>query len=64
MILSQYVNFFRSQSSSREVRLIAALAAQDKSSNTGSNLAKIEKETGLNPWIATPNQVKHVLCDL
>jgi hypothetical protein len=61
-ILSRYVRSLL-KSSSREVRLIAALAAQDKSSNTGSNLAKIEKETGLNPRIATPTQVKHVLLE-
>ena len=64
-ILSRYVNFFRSllKSSSSEVRLVATLAAQDKSSNTGSNLAKIEQETGLNPWTASPCQVKQALLE-
>ena len=53
-VISRYVKFFQSllQSESNEVRLIAQLAAQDKASTTGRNLAKIKEETNLNPWVA------------
>ena len=62
-LISRYVNFFRSllKSSSKEVRLVASLAAQDKFSTTGKNLAKILQETGLNPWEASPTEVRQAL---
>ena len=41
--------------------MISRIAAQDKSSTTGINLAKIAKETSLNPWIATPTAVREAL---
>ena len=62
-IISRYIKFFRSllKSSSKEVQLVASISAQDKSSNTGGNLARIAEETGLNPWTAAPSEVKEVL---
>merc|ERR1719319_1845195 len=62
-LIFRYVNFFRSllKSSSKEVRLVASLAAQDKSSTTGKNLANIFHETGLNAWEASPAEVRQVL---
>ena len=64
-IISRYVKFFQTllRSASNEVRLIAQLAAQDKSSTTGSNLAKIREETKLNPWNVSSLQVKQVLLE-
>ena len=62
-IVSRYIKFFHSllKSSSKEVQTLASISAQDKSSNTGGNLARIAEETGLNPWIADPSQVKQSL---
>ena len=40
---------------------MASLAAQDKSSTTGKNLAKISHETGLNAWNASPAEIRQVL---
>ena len=64
-MISRYVKFFQTllTSVSNEVRLIAQLAAQDKSSTTGLNLAKIREETKLNPWSASSLHVKQVLLD-
>ena len=61
--LSRYVNFYRSclRSKCPELSLVATLAGQDKSSTTGINLMKIQNETGLNPWVATPSMTKEVL---
>ena len=62
-IISRYIKFFRSllKSSSREIQLLACISAHDKSSNTGGNIARIAEETGLNPWIVDPFQVRQVL---
>ena len=59
-VISRYVKFFQSliRSKSKEVRLIAELAAKDKSSTTGKNLAKMRQETGLNPWVTSPFEVR------
>ena len=51
------------RSASKEVRLIAQLAAQDRSSTTGSNISKIREETKLNPWNVSSLQVKEVLLE-
>ena len=40
---------------------MASLAAEDKFSTTGKNLAKILQETGLNPWEASPTEVRQAL---
>ena len=40
---------------------MATLAGKDKSSTTGINLMKIQNETGLNPWVATPSMVQAAL---
>ena len=40
---------------------MASLAAQDKSSTTGKNLANIFHETGLNAWEASPAEVRQAL---
>ena len=62
-VLSRYVKFFQSllKSRSTEVRLVAQLAAHDKRSTTGRNVANIAAETGLNPWVTSPAQVREKL---
>ena len=40
---------------------MASLAGRDLSSTTGINMAKIQAETGLNPFTASPKAVRHVL---
>ena len=62
-LLSRYIKFFHSllKSSSNEVRLIASLAAKNKSSTTGKNLAKISQETGLNAQEASPAEIRQAL---
>ena len=64
-VISRYVKFFCSllNSSSKEVRLIASISAQDKSSTTGINVAKIANETGLNPWTTTPAAIRQALLE-
>ena len=64
-VISRYVKFFQTilKSASKEVSLVAQLAAQDKSSTIGFNLAKIREETKLNPWTASPLQIKQVLVE-
>ena len=49
------------QSKSQEVQLLAELVGRDASSTTGKNFVLLERETGLNPWVATPGQVKDAL---
>jgi hypothetical protein len=62
-VISRYVNFFQTllKSRSKEVRLVAQLAAQDKSSTTGINLAKIYNETNINPWTSSSYQIRQAL---
>ena len=35
--------------------------SRDIQSTTGRNLARLKEETGLNPWVATPFQIKQAL---
>ena len=51
-ILSRYPTFFQSllNSPSREVALLARIAARDTRSVTHRNVAHIEKMSGLSPW--------------
>ena len=37
---------------------MANIVAHDMGSTTGRNMAMIRRETGLNPWVATPVQVR------
>ena len=62
-ILAKYVKFFQSLliSKSPEVALVANLAGHDVSSTTGGNLYRLAQETGLNPWIASPDMVRIAL---
>ena len=59
-IMVRYVNFYRSllKSRSLEVSLVASVAGRDRSSTTGINLAKIQAETGLNPFSASLRAVQ------
>ena len=51
-LAARFVNFFRSlrESLSPEVRIVANMVGRCVRSNTGKNLANIERETGLDPW--------------
>ena len=59
-ILSRYVKYVKGllSSPSREVALVANIVARDMSSVTGRNLTLLREMTGLNPWTATPAQVR------
>ena len=59
-IISRYVKFVRGllSSPSEEVALVAKIIAHSMGSTTGRNMAMIRRETGLNPWDATPVQVR------
>ena len=64
-ILSRYVKYFQSllASDCPEVALVANLAGRDRSSTTGINIYKLRKETGLNPWVTSPAEVRSVLME-
>ena len=61
----RYVNFYRSllKSRSMEVSLVASVARRDRSSTTGINLAKIQAETGLNPFSTSPRAIRQAFED-
>ena len=54
-LLLRFRGFFRSllTSPSPEVQVAALLAARDRRSSVGSNLALLAEETGLDPWICS-----------
>ena len=62
-ILTRYVKFFKCllKNKSPEVLLMAKLVKNDKSSVTGSNLEKIDRETGLKTLKLSSCQVKEAL---
>ena len=64
-ILSRYTKYFQSllASDCPEVALVANLVGRDRSSATGTNLYKLQKETGLNPWLTSPAEVRSVLME-
>ena len=51
-LLGRFINFFRKllKSQSMEVRIVANMAGRCSRATTGSNLQKIQIETGLDPW--------------
>ena len=59
-ILSRYTRFFQSLISHRssEVSTVANLVGRNITSKTGQNLNGIQRETGLNPWVASPSTIK------
>ena len=62
-LLSRYTKFFRGllKSKSNEVKLLSNIVARDVRSVTGKNLKYIENETGLDPWISTPADIRDTL---
>jgi hypothetical protein len=62
-LLHRGVVFFRGllTSPSSEVTVAALLAARDLRSNLGSNLAEVQKVTGLDPWVAGRGQLRAAL---
>lgn len=53
------VSFFHGllTSPSQEAKVVALLAARDIRSSLGSNLAMIQEETGLDPWVASREEL-------
>ena len=62
-LLLRFRTFFRSLliSPSPEVQVAALLAARDLRSSIGSNLALLRKETGLDPWTCSAQQLRTAL---
>ena len=62
-LLSRFHRFFHGllDSPSPEVQTMVRLSARDLRTNTGRNLAYIEQETGLNPWVFGTNRIKDEL---
>ena len=62
-LLTKFHGFFRSllDSPSHEVAVIARLKARDIRTNLGSNLALLQRETGLDPWVTGKGQLDTAL---
>ena len=62
-VMGRYVKFFKrlQHSASMEVRVMVAIAARDVRGTTGSNLAQLSAETGLDLWTTTSGRVREVL---
>ena len=62
-LLSRFLGFFRGllSSPSHEVAVVSRLAARDVRSSLGSNLALLQRETGLDPWVVGPGHLKQEL---
>ena len=64
-VLGQYLGFFQKliKSESPEIRLLANLVGRDAGAVTGQNLANIEHEFGLDPWVSSTAQLaqKYIL---
>ena len=62
-LLHRSVGFFHGllASPSREVVVVALLAARDIRSNLGANLALVREETGLDPWVAGRTELRAAL---
>ena len=52
-LVGRYVGFFRAllKSKSPEVQIVASMVGRCALSTTGSNLMKIQRETGHDPWV-------------
>ena len=62
-LLTQFHGFFRGllDCPSHEVRVVTLLAARDIRSNLGSNMALLQNQTGLNPWVIGRSNLKQEL---
>ena len=52
-LVGRFVNFFKElqKSKSQEVRIVSSMVGRCVRSTTGKNLALIERDTGLDPWV-------------
>ena len=59
-LMSRYINFYKNISTSDcfELCLLAKIASKDVRSTTKRNLSLIEQETSLDPFVASPQEVK------
>ena len=64
-IMSRYVKYVQSllKSRSPEVVSVANKMMRDMGSTTGSNMARLQQETGLNIWSTTPAKVRQALVE-
>ena len=62
-ILSRYVKYVQSllKSDSPEIVSVANKMLRDMGSTTGSNIARLQQETGLNMWSTTSAKVREAL---
>ena len=62
-ILCKFRGFFRSllDSPSREVAVVAKLAARDLRSSLVTNLALLQREAGLDLWVVSPGHLQAAL---
>ena len=62
-ILSRFAKFFHGlrNSASQVVQVLSRLLARDRQSVTGKNLLLVQELSGMNPWTATPGQLKAAL---
>ena len=61
-ILCKFCGFFRSLLDSPSTE-VAVVAARDLRSSVGTNLALLQRETGLDPWVVGPGHLRAVLLD-
>ena len=59
-LVGRFVNFFRElqKSKSLEVRIVSSMVGRCVRSTTGKNLALIERDTGLDPWVTPAWKVR------
>ena len=64
-ILSRYAKYVQSllKSDSPEIVSVANKMMRDMGSTTGSNIARMQQETGLNIWSTTPAKVRDALVE-
>ena len=62
-VLGRYPAFFHQllKSPSKEVRLLANIAARDPKTTTGKNLLYLERLSGLDPWNFSSKRIKEEL---
>ena len=62
-LLLRFINFFRAllTGPSREVTVVALLAARDKRSSIGANLAVVSELTKLDPWVSSIGELRNSL---
>ena len=65
-VFSRYAKYLKSleKSPSNEVAIMANIVTRDIRSNTGSNVSFIRQQTGLDPTLSSPREIKQALSDI